>query len=84
MNPRVKNVKAIDNYILEIEFANNETKLFDVSPYLNYPIYESLKDVVFFSTARVSLGTVVWNDDIDFCPDTLFLESKVAEIENQF
>ncbi len=84
MNPRVLSVKAIDNFILEIEFTNYVKKYFDVSSYLDYPVYEPLKDVAFFTTAKVFLGTVVWNDEIDFCPDTLFLESKVAETNLHF
>jgi hypothetical protein len=84
MNPRVINVKAMDNFILEIEFTNNVKKHFDAKPYLNFPIYQPLKDIAFFSTAKVFLGTVVWDNDIDFCPDTLFLESKALEIESTF
>ncbi len=80
MNPRILNVKALENYLLEIEFTNNEHKLFDVKPYLHFPIYKELNDSHFFSKAKVSLGTVVWNDDIDFCPDTLYLESVKLEL----
>lgn len=76
MNPRVKKVCAKDNYFLEIEFVNDETKIFDVKPYLQYPIYQELKNPLIFAQAKASLGTVVWNDEIDFCPDTLYVEGK--------
>jgi hypothetical protein len=76
MNPRIIKVKALKNFMLELEFSNNECKIFDAKPYLHYPIYEPLNDAHFFSAARVSLGTVVWDDEIDFSPDTLYIESK--------
>jgi hypothetical protein len=74
MNPRVSNVKVMPNYMLEISFVGNEKKIFDVKPYLHYPIYNALIDTTFFNTAKAALGTVVWENDIDFCPDTLYIE----------
>lgn len=76
MNPRIIKVKALENFILELEFSNNECKIFDTKPYLHYPIYQQLNDAHFFSAVRVGLGTVVWDDEIDFSPDTLYIESK--------
>ena len=76
MNPRVKYIKYQNNYKFEITFLNNEVKLFDISPYLNYPIYEELKDENFCKKATVFSGTRWWNEIIDFAPDRLYLESK--------
>ena len=78
MNPRVKNVKYKSPYQLVITFNNDEIKIFNLIDYLQYPVYEPLKDPVFCNKAKVLLGTVVWNDSIDFDPDTLYLESKQA------
>lgn len=76
MNPRVVQVKPLPNYMLEIEFSNKQTKKFDVNPYLKFPVFEPLSDVAFFNQVKVNLGTVAWNQEIDFCPDTLYLESQ--------
>jgi Protein of unknown function (DUF2442) len=59
MNPRIVKIKPLPNFLIEIEFANKESKLFDVKPYLHYPIYEPLNDENAFLNARVSLGTIV-------------------------
>ncbi|HQB84368.1 MAG TPA: DUF2442 domain-containing protein, partial [Candidatus Rifleibacterium sp.] len=39
-------------------------------------IFRELKDPNYFSRASVQFGTVVWPHEQDFCPDTLYLESK--------
>ncbi len=75
MNPRVNDVKYKHPYKLMLTFNNGELKEFDFINYLNYPVYEKLKDSVFCSTVKVFMGTAVWDNDIDFAPDTLYLES---------
>lgn len=76
MNPRVKQVTPLGNYELQIVFSNQEVRLFDVKPYLDKGIFEELKDISLFNSAKVFNGTVTWNNELDFCPDTLYLESK--------
>ena len=76
MNPRVVIVLHQNPYKLILTFANEEVKVFDFSNYLNYPVYEVLKDEAYCKKARVFNGTVVWDDTTDFDPDTLYLESK--------
>lgn len=75
MNPRVKAIYPLDNYNLKIEFLNGEIKIFNVEPYLKYPAYSSLKNLNYFKLVRVNSGTAVWQNEEDFCPDTLYLES---------
>lgn len=76
MNPRIKHVTPIQDYILELVFTNNEKKFFDVKPYLNFGIFSELADIDLFNTVKVSYGTVEWDNGIDICPDTLYLESR--------
>jgi hypothetical protein len=76
MNPRIKNVEYKSKHKLILTFVNEELKEFDLTPYLAFPIYESLKDESFCKKASVFNGTVIWDDTIDFDPDILYLESK--------
>ena len=76
MNPRAKEIKPLQDYTLEILFSNNERKKFDVKPYLNRGIFKSLEDSKLFQTAHADHGTVVWNNGLDLCPDTLYMESN--------
>jgi hypothetical protein len=76
MNPRIKKVQYKSPYKLILLFDNEELKEFDMSPYLSYPVFKVLKDESFCRKAKVFNGTVIWNDELDFDPDTLYLESK--------
>ncbi len=80
MNPRAKNISYKSPYNFIVTFTNGEIKKFDIKPYLNYPVYQKLKNEIFCSKATVQNGTVVWNDEIDIAPDRLYLESKNLSI----
>lgn len=76
MNPRVKTVKPQSNFHLLLEFTNGELRIFDVSPYLERGIFKELKSTEMFFSVKIVDGTVQWQNEADFCPDTLYLESK--------
>ena len=73
--PRPVSVSATENYSLNVAFNNGEIRRFDVSPYLAYPAFEALKSRSLFAQARVAHNTVVWNEDVDIAPESLYLES---------
>jgi hypothetical protein len=75
MNARVKEVKPYINYQLLIIFENGEKRIFDVSPYLNKGIFTELKSLNMFNSVRVVDGTVQWENEADFCPDTVYEDS---------
>ena len=76
MFPRVSQAYPIDNYQVKIVFDNKEIKVFDTKPYLNQGIFKELKDQKYFDSVSVSDGTIQWINGQDFCPDTLYIESK--------
>ncbi|MBF0459468.1 MAG: DUF2442 domain-containing protein [Nitrospirae bacterium] len=76
MNPRVKEVYSNNDYTLRVIFDNDEEGIFDVTPYLDKGIFKQLRDRSIFNSAKVFLGTVQWVNGLDFCPDTIYLESK--------
>lgn len=76
MNPRVKAVRYESPYKLNVTFLNGEVREFDMAPYLQYPVFENLQNESYCQKVSVNNGTVVWDDEIDFDPDTLYLEGK--------
>ncbi len=75
MNPRIKQVTALPDYELQLEFTNGECGVYDCSHLLDFGIFNELKDKNYFSKAKVLDGTVVWPNEQDICPDTLYLDS---------
>ncbi|MFH1321002.1 MAG: DUF2442 domain-containing protein [Bacteroidota bacterium] len=76
MNPRVKEVKPKSDYTLHITFENDEVKTFDMKPYLEIGVFKELKDQHLFNSVKPFLGSILWKNGQDLCPDTLYLESK--------
>lgn len=75
LGPRAVTVLPLENYILQIEFDNGETRLFDVTPYLEKGVFQKLKNVAFFMRAHQEFGTVVWDDTLDIAPETIYENS---------
>ena len=73
MNPEVVGAQPEQDFCLRVSFANGEEKLFDVKPYLDYPVHRKLRDGSYFTRARIEHGTVVWDEETDLSPDSLYL-----------
>ncbi len=81
MNPRVKAVVPKDDYKLEITFTNGEVGIFDCAHLLTFGVFREFEDIRYFRRACVLLGTVVWPNEQDICPDTLYENSmKIAPV----
>jgi len=76
MNPRVKQVSASSDYKLDIEFTNGERGVYDCAHLLNFGVFTELRDKYYFKKVEVLDGAVVWPNEQDICPDTLYLESS--------
>ena len=75
MNPRVTSVTCLEDFRLSIEFPNGEKGLYDVGGILNFGVFAELQDRSYFKMAKVSNGTVVWPNEQDICPDTIYIDS---------
>lgn len=79
MTPDVIKVKALPDFLLEAEFADGGIRRFDVRPLLEYPAFAALREGNLFMAAKVENGTVVWSEEIDLSPDTLYLHGEVVQ-----
>jgi hypothetical protein len=75
MNPEVVNVKPEKDYTLHLWFTNGEEGILDVKPYLEYEVFQALKDEKMFNSVRPFIGTIQWANEADLCPDTVYLDS---------
>lgn len=73
---KIKNVSALPEYKLSVQFAEGVTKIYDVKPLFDkLAVFEDLKDnVAEFSCVTVDVGGygIVWNDDLDLSCDELW------------
>ena len=75
LGPRVTSATATDDYRLFLTFTGGERRVFNAEPLLKTPAFKPLADKSFFRSVKVAYGSVMWADDIDYCPDTLYMES---------
>ena len=73
---KVKNVEALQNFILKIEFQEEIIKYYDVKPlFRKWKTFEILeKDTKLFNQVKVDQGGygISWNEDIDLSCEELW------------
>ena len=79
MNPQVTRATPQPDHHLLLEFDNGETRLFDLTPWLDRGVFRALRDSPEFAQARVVDGSVEWPGEIDLSYDTLYLRSVVVK-----
>lgn len=76
MFPRVTDVRHISEYRLELSFTDGTRGEIDFRPRVvgRGGVFLPLQDVEFFSQVQVDpeAGTIVWPNEVDFCPDVLY------------
>lgn len=83
---KVKNVNALPNYKLSVQFAEGTTKIYDVALlFEKYSFFLPLKNnLELFGSVMVDQGGygIIWNDDIDISCDELYTNG--VEIDTPF
>jgi len=77
---KIKDVHALPDMILQVEFLDGIVKLYDVKPLMDkWAVFKKLKRNALFDLVRVEVGGygVVWNKDIDLSCDELWENGKV-------
>ncbi len=71
----VKDVKPLDDYFLLLKFENEEEKLFDVKPYLDFGKFQELKDKKLFDSVKICFDSIEWDNQLDLDPELLYQKS---------
>ncbi|MDX1949991.1 MAG: DUF2442 domain-containing protein [Rickettsiales bacterium] len=74
--PEVTKVEYLENFILKLNFKNGLSKIVDFYPILKDKkgLFEALKNQDYFKNVFIDneLGTIVWNNGLDFSPEFLY------------
>ena len=76
MYPSVKKVIPAEDYLLSIDFDNGEKRILDMKPYLDFGIFQRLKECKAFNRVRVSFDTIEWESGIDLDPEFVYSKSQ--------
>ena len=74
----VTEAKPCGGYNVMVRFDTGETGVFDCEYLTADPYWHRLTDEGFFNTVRADYGTVVWDDNIDVAPESVWERSVIA------
>lgn len=76
---KVISVKPLENFLLEIKFADGVRKVIDIGPFISKGISAALKDETYFRQVTLEDGGgIAWPNGYDFCPN--FLRDDVPAV----
>ena len=79
---KIKNVSALPEYKLSVQFAEGVTKIYDVKPlFQKIPVFKSLESNNDFGGVYVDVGGygIIWNDELDLSCDELWDNGVTVE-----
>jgi hypothetical protein len=82
---RIAKVKVLPTYRLELEFDDGVSGTVDLSDNVGKGVFALWRDPLAFEQVRIgSSGELVWGDQIDLCPDALYLKVTGKKPEDIF
>ncbi|HST22906.1 MAG TPA: DUF2442 domain-containing protein [Blastocatellia bacterium] len=67
-------VKALPNYRVYVKFSDGVEGEVDLSELVGQGVFEAWKDERAFEKVHIGSGRQIqWNDEIELCPDALYL-----------
>jgi len=70
----VKSVEPLENYRLALTFADGKKGVYDMKPLLDFGVFRSLRDIKLFNSVKVETPSIIWSNNIDIAPETLYKE----------
>jgi len=82
---KITSVKVLADHRLDLQFADGKRGVVDLSRLVGQGVFASWTDYTFFQQVRVGeSGELIWNDQIDLCPDALYLQVTHQRPEDLF
>ena len=76
------NVKALEKYAIFVEYSDGVKGRVNLAHLAHQGVFHAWDHGDLFGQVRISEnGAIVWNDDIDICPDNVYLKIKGLTFE---
>ena len=73
---KVTRVKVLTDYRLELTFDDGQSGCVDLSHLAGKGVFAAWTDAAAFRHVRIGeSGELIWNEQIDLCPDALYLQA---------
>ncbi len=70
---KVAEARVVDDFSMLVLFSTGETRLFDATPLLSYPVFEPLAKRSVFDDFAINHGVVCWLDgELDLSPAKMY------------
>lgn len=79
MLPHVIDAAYRGGHRIHLVFQDGREKTVDFAPWLVGPVFEPLKDTVYFQRFFLEGGTMSWSNGADIAPETLYTAQGVEE-----
>ena len=78
-------VRALPGYRIWIEYSDGVRGEVDLSDMAGKGVFKAWDETGFFEKVHISAHrTVAWNDELDICPDALYMELTGKSVEEVF
>ena len=72
---KASEVHALPGYKIRVRYEDGIEGEIDLSGYVGKGVFSAWDDLKFFDSVHVSPhGSIAWNDEIELCPDSIYLE----------
>jgi len=68
-------VEPLSGYRLRVRYADGVEGILDLSDQVDHGVFAPLRDEAFFRKVQIGdRSQIAWSDDLDICPDSVYLE----------
>lgn len=82
---RITQVEVLENYRIALSFADGTRGVADLSDLAGRGVFTPWKDYAEFRKVKIGhTGDLLWPNEIDLCPDALYLKATGRRPEDVF
>ena len=82
---KIINVEVLDHYRMKLEYEDGQQGIADLSHLVGKGVFALWNDYNAFRNVKIGpSGELLWSDQVDLCPDSLYLKITNQKPEDLF